>query len=44
MKEQTMSELTADLIVDQQFPQDVQIAPDGKQVAKKRSMRPAPSG
>ena len=28
-----MSELTAELIVDQQFPQGVQIAPDGKQVA-----------
>jgi dipeptidyl aminopeptidase/acylaminoacyl peptidase len=33
MKEKTMSELTAELIVDQQFPQDVQIAPDGKEVA-----------
>jgi len=28
-----MSELTAELIVDQDFPQDVQIAPHGKQVA-----------
>ena len=28
-----MSELTAELIVDQNFPQDVQIAPDGKHVA-----------
>lgn len=28
-----MSELTAELIVDQQFPQGVQTAPDGKQVA-----------
>jgi len=33
MKEKTMSELTAELIVDQDFPQDVQIAPHGKQVA-----------
>ncbi len=28
-----MSELTAEMIVDQNFPRDVQIAPDGKQVA-----------
>jgi dipeptidyl aminopeptidase/acylaminoacyl peptidase len=33
MKEKTMSELTAEVIVDQNFPQDVQIAPVGKQVA-----------
>jgi hypothetical protein len=33
MKENVMSELTAEMIVDQNFPRDVQIAPDGRQVA-----------
>jgi hypothetical protein len=31
MKENVMSELTAEMIVDQNFPRDVQIAPDGRQ-------------
>ena len=46
-----MTELTDELIVDQHSPHDVQISPDGNQVAytvaplsKKKSMQPVPSG
>jgi hypothetical protein len=39
IKEKMMAELTAEMIVDQTFPNDVQLSPDGKQVAYTLALR-----